>query len=725
MPESGASLVNAGARSVRSGAPYPLGATSDGKGVNFALFSQNAERVELCLFDETGDRELERVPVCEYTDEVWHIYLPGVAPGQLYGYRVYGPYQPEMGHRFNHHKLLLDPYARMLRGSFQWHEAWFGYQFGHPDGDLSFDTRDSAPFLPKCCVIERAIARGGERGPRRHWRDTIIYELHARGFTMRHPGLPADLRGTFAGLASASVIGYLRDLGVTAVELLPVHAAVDETALVREGLRNFWGYNSIAFFAPAPGLMASGSLNEFRSMVRAFHDADIEVILDVVYNHSGEGDELGPTLCFRGIDNAAYYRLAADAPRRYVNITGCGHTLDLQHPRVLQLVADSLRYWIEDMDVDGFRFDLAASLARREDGAFDPSSAFLATVQQDPVLATVKLIAEPWDLGQDANQLGRFPAGWAEWNDRYRDTLRRFWRGDMGQVADLATRIAGSSDIFDRHGRRPWASIDFITSHDGFTLEDLVSYSEKHNAQNRQENLDGTNDNYSWNCGIEGPTDDPEVRSKRLRQKCNLLGTLLLSLGTPMLLAGDEFARSQQGNNNAYCQDNDISWIDWSLPESLDGRTLLGFVRRLIALRRAHPVLRRGRFVRGVPVAGEPVKDVTWLRRDGGEMDSADWHAPDSRFLGILLASEDPTHPAVASGESDEPGCFLLLLNPADEQISFQLPSVEGIDRWQSLVDTARLGHDEIEPAPITGQSYVVQPITLVLLAAYGPAKHE
>ena len=716
--------MNSGARDVRPGAPYPLGANWDGKGVNFALFSQNAERVELCLFDDAGNRELERIPVCEYTDEIWHIYLPGVAPGQLYGYRVHGPYQPEMGHRFNHHKLLLDPYARMLRGSFQWDEAWFGYQFGHPAGDLSFDSRDSAPFLPKCCVTGMTIAQSGERVARRQWRDIIIYELHVRGFTIRHPAVAADLRGTFAGLASPAVIGYLRDLGVTAVELLPVHAAIDETALVREGLRNFWGYNSIAFFAPAPGLMATETLNEFRNMVRAFHDADIEVILDVVYNHSGEGDELGPTLSFRGIDNAAYYRLAADEPRRYVNTTGCGNTLELQHPRVLQLVADSLRYWAEEMDVDGFRFDLAASLARRADGAFDPASAFLATLRQDPMLATVKLIAEPWDIGQDANQLGRFPAGWAEWNDRYRDTLRRFWRGDQAQLGQLATRLAGSSDMFERHGRRPWASIDFVTSHDGFTLEDLVSYGEKHNAANRQDNLDGTNDNFSWNCGAEGPSDNPEIRGTRLRQKCNLLGTLLLSLGTPMLLAGDEFGRSQQGNNNAYCQDNDVSWIDWSLPESLDGRSLLDFVRRLIALRRAHPALRRDRFLQGVPAAGNPAKDVTWLRRDGAEMATADWLAPEARFLGILLASEDSTRPVAASGESDGPGCFLLLLNPADERVSFPFPRLEGIDRWQPLLDTARLDPDEIEPAPIVGQSYVVQPGTLVLLAAYGPAKH-
>jgi glycogen operon protein len=716
--------VNSGARDVRPGAPYPLGANWDGKGVNFALFSQNAERVELCLFDDAGNRELERIPVREYTDEIWHVYLPGVAPGQLYGYRVYGPYQPEMGHRFNHHKLLLDPYARMLRGNFQWDETWFGYRFGHPAGDLSFDIRDSAPFLPKCCVTGMAIAQSAERVARRHWRDTIIYELHVRGFTIRHPAVAADLRGTFAGLASPSVIGYLRDLGVTAVELLPVHAAVDETALVREGLRNFWGYNSIAFFAPAPGLMAGDSLNEFRNMVRALYDADIEVILDVVYNHSGEGDELGPTLSFRGIDNAAYYRLAADEPRRYVNTTGCGNTLELQHPRVLQLVADSLRYWAEEMDVDGFRFDLAASLARRADGAFDPASAFLATLRQDPVLATVKLIAEPWDIGQDANQVGRFPAGWAEWNDRYRDSLRRFWRGDRGQLGQLATRLAGSSDMFERHGRRPWASIDFVTSHDGFTLEDLVSHSEKHNAANRQGNLDGTNDNYSWNCGAEGPSDNPEIRGLRLRQKCNLLGTLLLSLGTPMLLAGDEFGRSQQGNNNAYCQDNDISWIDWSLPESLDGRTLLGFVRRLIALRRAYPALRRDRFLRGATAAGSPAKDVTWLRRDGAEMATVDWLAPEARFLGILLASEDSTRPVAASGENDGPGHFLLLLNPADEQVLFPIPRLEGIDRWQPLLDTARLGPDEIEPAPVAGQSYVVQPGTLVLLAAYGPAKH-
>ena len=717
--------MSTGARRVWAGAPYPLGATWDGRGVNFALFSRYAERVELCLFDESGDRELERIAVREYTDEIWHVYLPEVAPGQLYGYRIFGPYQPESGHRFNHHKLLLDPYARMLRGRFKWNEAWFGYQYGHPASDLSFDTRDSAPFLPKCCVVEKGPEQAGKLDPRPQWRETVIYELHVRGFTMRHPALQAELRGTFAGLASASVIEYLRDLGVTAVELLPVHAAVDETMLIREGLRNFWGYNSIGFFAPAPNLMAGDSLNEFGNMVRAFHDAGIEVILDVVYNHSGEGDELGPTLSFRGIDNSSYYRLAASGPRRYVDITGVGNTLNLHHPRVLQLVADSLRYWVEEMHVDGFRFDLGATLARNADGVFDSDSAFLQTLQQDPVLATVKLIAEPWDLAQDSYKLGQFPPGWAEWNDRYRNTVRRFWRGDKGQVADLATRFAGSSDVFDHRGRRPWAGIDFITSHDGFTLEDLVSYRDKHNAANRQANLDGTNENYSWNCGTEGPTDNAQIRSKRLRQKCNLLGTLLLSLGTPMLLAGDEFGRSQLGNNNAYCQDNDISWIDWTLLERIEGRMLHDFVRKLITLRRAHPVLRPDRFLRGSPTAGKAIKDVTWLRRDGREMAPADWFASEQRFLGILLASEDTGRDVVTAGEEYRPRYLLALLNSADEQLSFRLPQMQDIGHWQPLMDTAMLHHDEAAPAVMADHSYMVQPTTLVVLAAYGLANHE
>jgi len=707
--------MSAGSRQVWAGAPYPLGATWDGRGVNFALFSQRAERVELCLFDESGDRELERIALGEYTDEVWHCYLPNIAPGQLYGYRVFGPYEPQSGHRFNHHKLLLDPYVRLLRGRFQWNEAWFGYQFGHPAKDLSFDTRDSAPFLPKCCVVENVLEHAGKRD-RRPWPDTVIYELHVRGFTMRHPALPAGSQGTFAGLGSASVISYLSDLGITAVELLPVHAAVDETMLVREGLRNFWGYNSVAFFAPAPALMASESLNEFRSMVQAFHNADIEVILDVVYNHSGEGDELGPTLSYRGIDNAAYYRLIAGAPRRYVDITGTGNTLDLHHPRVLQLVADSLRHWVEEMGVDGFRFDLGATLARNADGAFDPHSTFLQTLQQDPVLSSVKLIAEPWDLGRDSYQLGQFPPGWAEWNDRYRNTVRRFWRGDKGQVAELATRFAGSSDVFDHRGRRPWAGIDFITAHDGFTLEDLVSYREKHNAANRQANRDGANENYSWNCGIEGPTDDPHIRSTRLRQKCNLLGTLLLSLGTPMLLAGDEFGRSQLGNNNAYCQDNDISWVDWTLAQSAEGRILRDFVGKLIALRRAHPALRRDRFFRGVAPSGQVIKDVTWLMQDGTEMATADWIAPEQRFLGILLASQEYEQAAPTAGEMNRPGSFLVLVNSADDKISFRLPQLRGASRWQLLIDTAKLQHDEISPATVAGNSYLVHPTTFVVL---------
>ncbi len=716
--------MNEKPRRARPGEPYPLGAAWDGKGVNFALFSQNAERVELCLFDDAGEREVERIPVCEYTNEIWHLYLPDAKPGQLYGYRVYGPYQPEAGHRFNHHKLLLDPYAKMLRGRFQWHEAWFGYQFGHPAADLSFDTRDSAPFLPKCCVIDSAFSWNNERAPRRPWRDTIIYELHVRGFTMLHPAVDVNLRGTFAGLSSAAIVRYLRDLGVTAVELLPIHAWVDETALVQHGLRNFWGYNSISYFAPAPSLMASGRLHEFKNMVHAFHDADIEVILDVAYNHTAEGDQLGPTLCFRGIDNASYYRLGLDTPQRYIDFTGCGNSFNLQHPRTLQLVTDSLRYWVEEMHVDGFRFDLATSLARRWNAEFDPRSGFLDAVRQDPVLTKVKLIAEPWDIGFDSNKLGQFPAGWAEWNDRYRDTVRRFWRGDTGQASELATRIAGSSDVFGRLGRRPWSSINFVTSHDGFTLEDLVSYREKRNTANQQGNSDGADESHSWNCGAEGPTDNPEIRRTRLRQKCNMLGTLLLSLGTPMLLAGDEFGRSQRGNNNAYCQDNGIGWVDWSLPQSVEGAALRDFVRTLIALRRRHAVFRRDHFFRGAPDAGTPTKDVTWLQPDGREMSPTTWLASDTRPLGVLLASENSTGHAVTKGDIEEVAGFLLILNPSDEQVAFQLPQIPDFDRWKPLIDTAHSDSSNLKVEPVAGFTYVAQPITLALLASHSMSKH-
>ena len=543
------------------GQPDPLGATWDGKGVNFALFSAHADKVELCLFDRSGQHEEARIVLPEYTDEVWHCYLPEARPDQLYGYRVYGPYDPAAGHRFNPNKLLLDPYARAISGQWLRSDAVYGYRAGGPREDLAIDRRDSARYMPKCRVVESAFTWDHDRHPRNSWEETIILEMHVRGFTIRHPEVPERQRGTFSALASPAVIDYLVELGVTAIELLPIHAAVTEHHLAERRLPNYWGYNTIGFFAPDPRLLPAGSVAEFKTAVKRLHEAGIEVILDVVYNHTGEGNHLGPTLSFRGIDNLSYYRLESDR-RHYLDVTGCGNTLNTDHPRVLQLVMDSLRYWALEMHVDGFRFDLAPALAR-ENGDYAQGAAFFDAIRQDPALARVKLIAEPWDVGHAGYQLGNFPPGWAEWNGQYRDSVRRFWKGDHGMVAEVASRVVGSSDIFGYRGRRPWASINFVTVHDGFTLQDLVSYERKHNEANGEDNHDGHDANFSWNCGVEGKSDDPAILDLRDRQRRNLLATLLLSLGAPMLLAGDEFGRSQQGNSNAYCQDNQISWLDW------------------------------------------------------------------------------------------------------------------------------------------------------------------
>ncbi len=540
---------------VLPGSPYPLGATWDGNGVNFALFSAHASKVELCLFSNDGRRELERIVLPEYTDEVWHGYLPDVRPGQLYGYRVHGRYEPRQGHRFNPNKLLLDPYARELVGPLRWTDAHFGYRLNSPRADLSFDRRDNHHGMPKCRVVDPAFTWGDDRPPRTPWSDTVIYEMHVRGMTKLHPAIPERLRGTFAGLAHPAAIEHLVRLGITAVQLMPIHAFVDDRYLIEKGLRNYWGYNTIGFFAVEPRYLASGSVVEFKTLVRRLHQAGIEVILDVVYNHTAEGNERGPTLSFRGIDNSSYYRLLPDDSRYYIDETGTGNTLNLIHPRVLQMVTDSLRYWVEVMHVDGFRFDLAATLGRETYG-FDPNSGFLDTVRQDPVLNRVKLIAEPWDIGPGGYQVGNFPPGWAELNDRFRDGSRRYWKGDDGMLPELAARMMASADLFDRRGRRPWTSVNKITSHDGFTLTDWASYNEKHNEANGEDNQDGHNANFSWNHGVEGPTDDPEIVALRERQKRNMLATLFLAQGTPLMLMGDEIGRTQHGNNNAYCQDN-------------------------------------------------------------------------------------------------------------------------------------------------------------------------
>lgn len=675
-----------GALRVWPGSPHPLGATWDGRGVNFALFSEHAERVELCLFDARGQRELHRIALPEYTDQVWHAYLPDVRPGQLYGYRVYGPYDPARGHRFNPHKLLLDPYAKALSGPFRWSDALFGYRAGHRAGDLSFDRRNSAPGVPKCRVVDTAFTWAGDRPPARAWHDTVIYELHVRGYTMRHPEVAPQLRGTFAGLAAPAVVAHLRALGVTAVELLPIHAFVDARHLVQRGLRNYWGYDSIAFFAPEPRYLASGELGEVKTLVQHLHDAGIEVILDVVYNHTGEGDALGPTLCFRGIDNASYYRLVPGDERRYLDTTGCGNTLDLRHPRVLQLVMDSLRYWVQEMHVDGFRFDLATALAR-EDHGFDWSAGFLDAVHQDPVLSRVKRIAEPWDLGPDGYRIGGFPPGWSEWNDRFRDTVRRFWRGDPGQVPELASRVTGSSDLFERCGRRPWASVHFVTCHDGFTLHDLVSYERKHNEANGEDNRDGSDANWSSNHGAEGETDDPAIRALRERQKRNLLATLLLSQGLPMLLAGDELGRTQRGNNNAYCRDDETSWVDWSQDDAR--RRLLAFVRGLVRLRGDHRAFRRSRFFRGITGGATGTKDITWLRRDGAERTPADWGDPEDRCLACVVSGEADGYHVTPTGEPEPDDTFLVILDASREPQTLKLPAPALGASWRVVLDTA------------------------------------
>jgi isoamylase len=680
-------MANNNRTTVWPGLPHPLGATWDGSGVNFALFSAHATKVELCLFDMEGRRELERITLPEYTDEVWHGYLPEAYPGLLYGYRVHGPYDPAAGHRFNPNKLLLDPYAKALAGPLRWSDAHFGYRIGSPRTDLAFDRRDNARGMPKCRVVDDAFTWGDDQPPAIPSGSTITYETHVRGMTMRHPDVPPNLRGTFAALAHPAVIDHLVKLGITSVELLPVHAFVQDRHLVEKGLTNYWGYNSIGFFAPEPRYMVAGAIGEFKTMVRRLHHAGIEVILDVVYNHTAEGDHMGPTLCFKGIDNASYYRLLPDQPRYYINETGCGNTINMTHPRVLQLVTDSLRYWVEEMHVDGFRFDLAATLGREAYG-FDPSGSFFSAIRQDRVLGGVKLIAEPWDLGPGGYQVGNFPPGWFELNDRFRDSVRRFWKGDEGILPELAARIAGSSDLFERRGRRAWTSVNKITSHDGFSLEDVVSYNDKHNLANKEDNRDGHNANYSWNHGAEGPSDDPEIVQLRERTKRNLLATLLFSQGTPMLLGGDEFGRTQNGNNNAYCQDNEISWFDW---EGIDerGEALTQFARRLIDLRKEHPVFRRTRFLHGRERSGDGVSDITWYSPAGTTMTPEQWQNPHARCLGVMLNGRAGDY-RTPHGKSADDGVLLMLLNAHHDRLAFTLPTVPGGRSWRTLLDTAR-----------------------------------
>jgi isoamylase len=697
---------------ISEGSPNPRGATWDGLGVNFSLFSASATKVELCLFDDAGRTELERIELPEYTSEVWHGYLPDARPGTIYGYRVHGPYDPKNGHRFNPNKLLLDPYAKAFVGGLHWDNALFGYSIGSRNEDLSFDRRDSARYMPKCRVIDPSFTWGRERRPDVPWDRTIIYETHVRGFTKLHPAVPERLRGTFSGLGRKEVVDYIRSLGVTSVELLPVHAFVNDRHLLEKGLTNYWGYNSIGFFAPDPRYSAVPAFvfAEFKEMVARLHDAGLEVILDVVYNHTAEGNERGPTLSFRGIDNASYYRLLPDQRRYYINDTGTGNTLNLSHPYVLQMVTDSLRYWVTEMHVDGFRFDLGTILARQHDG-FDESHGFLQSCLQDPVLSSVKLIAEPWDIGPGGYQVGGFPPGWAEWNDKFRDTVRAFWKGDEGKLAEMATRVAASADAFGRRGRKPWASVNFITAHDGFTLEDLVSYNDKHNEANGENNQDGHSDNLSWNHGAEGPTEDVDTVELRNRQKRNLLATLLLAQGTPMLLAGDEFGRTQNGNNNAYAQDNDISWLDWNIGD--DGTAQIEFVRRVIALRHAFAILRRSRFLTGEFNAELDVNDVRWLTPSSTDIEPEQWQDANARCFGMLM---DGRAQATGIRRPSMDATALLVLNAYHDVVKFKLPEVVGGHTWRCLLDT-NLPERTEAPRFSSGDEYEVTGRSVLLFA--------
>jgi len=694
------------------GQPYPLGATWTGVGVNFAIFSAHATRVELCLFD-SGDAEHEsaRIDLPEQTDMVWHGFLPDVRPNQLYGFRVHGPYEPAHGHRFNPNKIVMDPYAKSVARTIRWSDDLFGYTVGSPEEDLSLDTRDSAAHAPLAAVVDPAFTWGDDRPLRTPWHNTVIYEMHVRGFTMRHPRVPEHQRGTYEALTTEPVIQHLKELGVTAVELMPVHHHARDRHLEERGLTNYWGYNSYGYFAPERRFAASrtpaGAVREFKRMVRALHAAGLEVILDVVYNHTAEGNHLGPTLSLKGIDNASYYRLVAGDSRYYMDFTGCGNTLNMQSPQVLQLIMDSLRYWVQEMHIDGFRFDLASALAR-ELYDVDRLASFFDIIHQDPTLSQVKLIAEPWDLGEGGYQVGNFPVLWTEWNGRYRDTVRRFWRGDGGTVSELATRISGSNDLYAQSGRKPYASINFVTAHDGFTLADLVSYNEKHNDANGEENRDGESNNLSWNCGAEGPTDDPAINALRQRQVRNMLATLLLSQGVPMISHGDELGRTQGGNNNAYCQDNEITWINWELTD--EQKALCDFTRQLIQLRLSEPVLRRRKYFQGRSIRGG--KDVAWLAPDGREMTDEAWSADFVRSIGVLLSG-------TGIEEVDERGepiigeTLLILLNASHERVSFKLPELDPAHQWQRVFDTmdVRMPAKNVKPGgryPLQGRSVTV-----------------
>ena len=721
---SSAQTTNGHRSRVLEGRPYPLGATWDGRGVNFALFSAHATKVELCLFDHFSEKERERIELPEWTDEIWHGYLPDARPGTIYSYRVYGPYEPKRGHRFNPNKLVLDPYAKAIEGQLTWHPAVFGYTMESQD-DTTFDTRDSAKYMPKARVIDPAFTWGADQPLRTPFDQSLIYEMHVRGFTKTHPRVPERLRGTFRGLLQPDVIRHIKSLGVTAVELMPIHMFINDDHLLRKGLTNYWGYNSLGFFAPDRRFASvyDFAFSEFKEMVSHLHANGLEVILDVVYNHTAEGNEFGPTFSFKGIDNASYYRLLQDNPRYYINDTGTGNTVNLSHPRVLQMVTDSLRYWVTEMHVDGFRFDLGTILAR-EDYGFDEGGGFLDSCRQDPVLSQVKLIAEPWDCGPGGYQVGRFPPGWAEWNDRYRDNVREYWIGGQHELPNLAKRLTASAENFNYRGRKTWASVNFVTAHDGFTLNDLVSYNDKHNAENGENDRDGHSHNRSWNCGAEGPTDDPEILALRERQKRNILTTLFASQGLPMLLAGDEFGRTQNGNNNAYCQDNKIGWVDWSLlaePDQppLPGNKLYEFTQKLARLRHDYPILRRERFLTGHYNQELDVKDVTWLRPDGKEMQDDDWSDGNALSLAVLLDGRaQPT--GIKKRGSDS--TLLLCFNAYHDMVRFRLVKMAGAGNWGRLLDTNQPNAEEGGAFKL-GQDYDVTGRSVVIFKLQAKAK--
>jgi glycogen operon protein len=693
------------------GSAYPLGAAYDGSGTNFALFSEIAERVELCLFDPDGTET--RLDLPEVDGLVWHAFLPGIEPGQRYGYRVHGPYEPAAGHRCNPNKLLLDPYAKAIDGQFDWDQSLFGYNFGDPD---SRNDDDSAAQMPKSVVINPFFDWGVDRPPKRSYADSVIYEAHIKGLTECHPDLPEELRGTYAGVAHPAIIEHLQSIGVTAIELMPVHHFANDSTLQDKGLTNYWGYNTIGFLAPdakySSATTPGGQVQEFKAMVRALHAADIEVILDVVYNHTAEGNHLGPTISFRGIDNAAYYRLEEEDPRYYTDYTGTGNSLNVRHPHSLQLIMDSLRYWVTEMHVDGFRFDLAATLAR-EFYDVDRLSSFFELVQQDPTVSQVKLIAEPWDIGPGGYQVGNFPPQWTEWNGKYRDTVRDFWRGEPATLSEFAARLTGSADLYEHTARRPVASINFVTAHDGFTLTDLVSYNEKHNEANGEANNDGESHNRSWNCGVEGPTDDPQVRELRARQQRNFIATLFLSQGVPMLCHGDELGRTQQGNNNGYCQDNELTWIDWQAADE----GLIAFTRQIATLRREHPTFRRRRFFDGRPGTGKgeaALPDIGWLRPDGSQMSEEDWDSGFGRAIAVFLNGAG-IQGTDDRGEPISDDSFLLCFSAHHEPIDFLLPGDAEQINWQVVLDTATSAVVEAKPLD-AGTSLTVQPRTLVVV---------